>query len=208
MKKNLLFSRLFAIFTMAALCLYLSSCGDDNSNEATGYSGGGGLTGWYANLNNVAKSSDFTEINKAIENSEVLYRNNVASRDLFFRSGLWWDVEWAHGRFRFCLTNKGKTNIKVVHIINDNSIVIYDTELCEESSIASSNYGEAVYKFYAGYIFKNMAYYGEPSYYTYTKIDNKIYIPSKGTIYTITGNGLIEDGSSSVLKKYDPSKTY
>lgn len=39
MKKNLLFSRLFAIFTMAALCLYLSSCGDDNTG-----SGGGGST--------------------------------------------------------------------------------------------------------------------------------------------------------------------
>ncbi|MBQ9237024.1 MAG: hypothetical protein IJ183_06070 [Prevotella sp.] len=212
MKKNILLINVFTLFTLTAMCLCLTSCGggdDDGSHKTTEYSSGGGLTGWYADLSNVAKASDFTEINKAIENDEVLYRNNVASYDLFiYNDGLWWDVEWSHGRFRFYLTNKGKTNLEVIHIIDDNSLAIYYADLCAKGSKAIINYGEAIYEFYAGYIFKNMAYYGKPSYYTYSKIDNKIYIPLKGEIYTITSGGFVADGSSSVLKKYDPTKTY
>lgn len=207
MKKHLLLSKILGIFAIVTLYFCLFSCGDDDSKGNSGNSSGGGLIGWYGSLNTAAKSSDFYELNKAIEAKEVLYANHIASADLFFFSdGLWNDTEWAHGRFRFFLSKTNKTGpFRAVHIINDNSLALYDACLCAKGS---SSYGEAVYTFYAGYYFKDLAYYDTPSYYTYTKIDNKIYIPQAGTIFTITGNGLVEDGSSSVLTKYDPSKTY
>ena len=52
-----------------------------------------------------------------------------------------------------------------------------------------------------------MTYYGTPSYYTYTRVDNKI-IVSNGDIYTVANGGLIKDGGSSKWSKYDPSKVY
>lgn len=150
-------------------------------------------------MSKAVRSSDFNEINKAIESEEVLYRNHVATRDLFFNGGLWWDCEWDHGRFRFYLDEK--SYLVVIHIVNDNTLVRYDANLCDEGT---TNYGEAVYKVYAGPIFKNLVYYGTPSYYTYQKDDNKIFILSTGDIYTITNSGLIKDGETEVLSKYDP----
>jgi hypothetical protein len=69
--------------------------------------------------------------------------------------------------------------------------------------------GDVVYRFYAGPIFGNMEYVGyDWSYYTYAYIaDNKIAV-SNGDIYTIVDGGLIKDGSSSILSKYDPTKLH
>ena len=44
-------------------------------------------------------------------------------------------------------------------------------------------------------------------YYTYTLIGNKIVV-SNGDIYTIADGGIIKDGSSAILKKYDPIKLH
>ena len=73
----------------------------------------------------------------------------------------------------------------------------------------NGRYDDVLYKFYAGPIFGKMVYRSEnPTYYTYTRVENKI-IVSNGDIYTIMEDGsLIEDGSSYKWSKYDPKKEY
>lgn len=43
--------------------------------------------------------------------------------------------------------------------------------------------------------------FANPKTYTYTRDDNKIYIPTQGVILTINGNNLLKDGSSKVYYK-------
>ena len=178
---------------------------------------GKGLTGYYTDLSRVANASDFSEINAAIKNNELLYVFEhrlgpddyyYATRDLFLDEGRWNDTEHHHGRFRFYLSDKNKAFLHpVIHIIDKSTIAIQgiSCSLC----IEGYGDGEPVYKFDAGPVFGNMEYVGSNwRYYTYTYIaDNKIAV-SNGDIYTIVNGGLIQDGSSSILSKYDPTKLH
>ena len=199
MKKNLFLGLLVCSMFM------FSSC----ENEGLGK----GLTGYYTDLSAVAKASDFNEINEAINNNELLYVFDhrlgeddyyYATRDLFLRDGMWWDCEHHHGRFRFHIKS---TLYPVIHIIDKNTIAMKGSS-CFLHQEGWGN-GDVVYRFYAGPIFGNMEYVGyDWSYYTYAYIaDNKIAV-SNGDIYTIVDGGLIKDGSSSILSKYDPTKLH
>ena len=197
---------LFLGFIACAMFIF-SSCENDGLEK--------GLTGYYTDLSAVAKASDFNEINKAINNNELLYvfdhANGMgpdeyfyATKNLFLRDGMWWDCEHHHGRFRFYINN---TLYPVIHIIDRNTIAVKGSSCM--LYLEGRGDGEPVYKFYAGPIFGNMEYVGgDWTYYTYAYIaDNKIAV-SNGDIYTIVNGGLIKDGSSSVLRKYDPTKLY
>lgn len=181
---------------MAAIAIIgLSSC-----QKLTG----GGMTGWYTDLSKVAKQSDFNVINEAIDSKEVLssYRTGkyIASYDLFIGSdGQYNDSAASFGRLRFTIP----TVINTIRIVDSNTLIFYVGYLY----VDGRGYGDAVYKLYAGRIFGNMAYYGSPSYYTYAKADNKILV-SNGDIYTIVDGGLIKDGGSSRLSKYDPTQRH
>lgn len=166
-----------------------------------------GLKGWYTDLSDLGKQSDFDKINTAIRNREVLssYKYGgetheyVASRDLFINSdGRYNDSDAYYGRLRFT----APTLINVIRILDEQTLVFYTGWLYEDGAY---NAGEALYTFYAGSIFGDMTYYGTPTYYTYAKIDNKL-IVSNGDIYTVTSSGLIKDGSSDLWSKYDPKK--
>lgn len=175
---------------------------------------GKGLTGYYTDLSAAAKASDFDEINAAINNNELLYVFDhrlgeddyyYATRDLFLRDGMWWDCEHHHGRFRFYIKS---TLYPVIHIIDKNTIAMKGSS-CSLYQEGRGD-GDVVYRFYAGPIFGNMEYVttGSWNYYTYTYIDtNKIFV-SNGDIYTIVDSGLIKDGSSGILSKYDPTKLH
>lgn len=174
--------------------------------------GSGGLTGYYTDLNKPAKQSDFNELNTAINNGELLTsyhyggqtHNYWADYDLFINEEGRYDDSDPHcGRLRWAIKN---TQIKVIHIIDKSTLTVYYANLYVDNS-SGANSREKVYKLYAGSIFGNMAYCDNPTYYTYVKEDNKIVV-SNGDIYTITSNGLIKDGSSSLLSKYDPTKRY
>ena len=200
------------IYSLGILLLMLScvafiSCGDKEKEDVDD-SKDGGINGWYTNLNQVAKQSDFSKINQAINNNEVLssYKYGgvthtyVASRNLFISDdGRYSDSNSSFGKLRFSIQNP----INVIRIVNDNSLLFYVGWLYEDG--ASSD--DAIYKIYAGSIFGNMTYYGTPTYYTYARIDNKI-ILSNGDIYTIVDGGLIKDGSSGRWSKYNQNKRY
>lgn len=195
-KKNLW--RLMPIMMAAIAIIGLSSC------EKLSEGGQGSLTGWYTDLSQVAKQSDFNAINEAIDNEEVLssYRTGkyIASYDLFIGSdGQYNDSAASFGRLRFTIP----TVINTIRIVDSNTLIFYVGYLY----VDGRGYGDAVYKLYAGRIFGNMAYYGSPTYYTYAKADNKILV-SNGDIYTIVDGGLIKDGGSSRLSKYDPTQRH
>jgi len=194
---------LLHIMMVAMLSICLSSCGDDDDSAGMG----SGLKGWYMNLSEVAKQSDFNIINEAIDNEEVLssYRyggqihKHIASYDEFIDSdGAYSDSDASFGRLRFTIS----TPINAIRIVDDTTLLSYSAWLY----IDGRGTGDIVYRFYAGRIFGNMAYYGTPSYYTYAKVDNKL-IVSNGDIYTVVDGGLIKDGSSAKWSKYDPTKT-
>ena len=170
---------------------------------------GGGLTGWYTDLSKPAQQSDFNEINTAINNHELLSsygsgNNYYATYDLFIDDdyGNYYDGAAYFGRLR----NAVNKAIWALQIVDESTLKIYSGVLYPEGGYGTSG-KEPYYKLYAGSIFGNMAYYATPTYYTYVKSDNKIVI-TNGDIYTITSEGLIKDGSSMLLSKYDPTKRY
>jgi len=200
-----LFFLLLMAFSLSFVCV---ACSDDEEDEQIEeIDENSGIKGWYTNLNDLGKQSDFDEINKAIRNREVLssYRYGgetheyVASRDLFINSnGRFNDSDAYYGRLRF----SAPTLINVIRILDEQTLVFYVGGLYEDGAY---NDGEALYTFYAGNIFGNMTYYGTPTYYTYAKVENKLVV-TNGDIYTITSSGLIKEGSSDLLSKYDPKK--
>lgn len=205
---------LFRCVLMAVMTLYMFSCekgSEGNGTESGGGNVGSDLIGWYTDLSSVAKTSDFNVINQAINNQEVLSSYHyggsthtyIASYDYFISSdGMYSDSDANAGRLRF--TIDGKYNpINVIRIMNDKTLLYYVGWLY----IDGYGSGDAVYRLYAGPIFGNMTYYGDSRYYSYIKNDNKI-IVSNGDIYTIIGSQLIQDGSSRLLSKYDPTVRY
>ena len=201
--KKKCFWSLLPLMVVAMVSLSLSSCGDDDDDDG---GLGSGLKGWYTNLSDVAKQSDFNKLNDAINNNEVLssYRYGgqthtyIASRDLFIGGdGMYSDSDAHFGRLRFSI----QTPINAIRIVDDQTLIFYVAWLYEDG--ASSE--DVVYRLYAGSIFGNMTYYGSGSYYTYAKVENKIVV-SNGDIYTVVDGGLIKDGSSAKWSKYDPSK--
>lgn len=193
---------------VAIIGLGFTSCKDDEDAPGTGGGTDSGLVGWYTDLSRVPKQSDFNEINEAIYNHELLrrYGENVkyyATRDLFISSdGSFGTYGSEFGRLSGSISS---TN-NFVRVVDNSTIQRFIGSLCLEGA----SYGEGcipVYKLYAGPIFGNMAYYSSGSYYTYVKQGNKI-ILTNGDIYTIVDGGLIKDGTSEKLSKYDPSKRY
>lgn len=196
----------FTVLMAAMLSVCFVSCGDDDSDNGSGVSGG--LYGWYIDMNNVAKLSDFNEINTAINNHELLSsysyggerHNYYAEYDLFVDSeGRYGDFDAHFGRLRFSIHSM----CIAIQIVDDSTIKDYIGSLYAEGKGS----GDMLYKINAGSIFGNMAYYGTPVYKTYTKMGDKLYL-ADGTIYTITSDGLVKDGESTTMKKYNPSIRY
>lgn len=200
-KKKTIWSVL-VIMMVTVVCSGFSSCSGDDDGS------GGGLQGWYTDLSQVAKESDFNIINDAIANGEVLssYRyggqihQHIASYSEFIDSdGSYNDSNASFGRLRFTIPYP----ISAIRIVDDTTILYYNAMLY----IEGKGTGDLVYKFYAGSIFGNMAYYDTPTYYTYAIVENKIII-SNGDIFTIVDGGLVKDGSSRRWSKYDPNQRY
>lgn len=196
------FKQVLSAFMLLCICLVFTACPNKDDDPTAS------LQGWYVDLNNVAKSSDFNDINTAINSREVLstygYGSSktqyIASRDLFINSnGMYHDTEAYFGRLRY----KIKTSIVVIQVVDKNTIKRYVAYMYQYNK----GKGDVVYKLNTGAVLGTMAYYGDAQVYTYAVNENKM-IVSNGDIYTITSNGLIKDGSSSTLSKYDPNSTH
>lgn len=208
MEKKGYLRNMLVFAAVAIIGLGFASCKDDEDAPGTGGGTGSGLVGWYTDLSIVPKQSDFNEINEAIYNHELLrtYGENVkyyATRDLFISSDGSFGTS---GRELGRLEGSIRSDNNFVRVVDNSTIQRFGGWLCLEG--ASWGEGQILaYKLYAGPIFGNMAYYGSGAYYTYVKQGNKI-IVTNGDIYTIVDGGLIKDGTSQKLSKYDPSKRY
>lgn len=188
-----------------AVLMLLSACGKEERS-------GSSLNGWYTDLSSVARTDSFNRINQAIANHECIYTTGYshaydyyATPELFFYyNGMWRSSDSHYGTCRF-LPSPG-VQITVINIVNDNTMVLYYADLWDPDTL-SGNAG-IVGKVYAGPYFGELVYYDDsPSYYSYVLVDNKLVV-SNGDIYTITSNGLIKDGTSKLLSKYDPSRSF
>lgn len=173
--------------------------------------GGNSLKGWYTDLDKVATTSGFNRINQAIDNYECIYTtgyshnyDKYATRDLFFKDGRWSSSSANYGTCRF-LPEVGQ-QIYVVHILNENTLTYYYGWLYDPNYVPSS--AEILGKVYAGRNIGELVYYDEfPRTYTYTELDNKLYV-SNGDIFTVSSTGLIKDGTNGIMSKYNPSTRF
>ncbi len=194
MKKNI--TLFFAILMMAVISVSLTACGDDDDISK----------GWYTDVSAIATASDFEEINKAIENNEVLSTYGktkyVASYDLFFYDdGLYKDGNAYFGRLRFSIPSC----INVIHIVDDHNLIMYSAYLRKENTVPSNE--DVVARIYAGRIFGNLVYSGQPRRRTYAK-EGEIIVTTDGDIISIVEGGFYVDGFSGFWSKYDPNKRY
>lgn len=207
MKHKMLFRSTTLAFLMALTALPFISCsGNDDEPSEPNKNGQQTKEEWYIAPH--AGSSDFNEINEAIEDEELLsqYGSNkyYAEPDLFFNDDGWFTTSDPHfGRLRF--KPDENTVPTVIHIVDESTIEIYyacplyrinDVKDKKFKVIDAGNLGTLCY-----------SNDGNPTVFTYVKASNK-YILSNGTIYTKTNESLIEDGSSTPLSRFTPDFSY
>ena len=167
---------------------------------------------WYTDLTQVAKTSGFDRVNQAIKNYECIYTtgyshnyDKYATRDVFFLdNGMWYSSSANYGTCRF-MPEVGQ-QIFVVNIVNRDTMVYYYAWLYDPAKVPSS--AQILGTVNAGSQIGKLVYYDDsPRTYTYTRVNGKLYV-SNGDIFTKTSSGLIKDGSSGVMSKYDPSKSF
>lgn len=201
----------------------LSSCGSDDDGDGGNGSGTNsssnsawGRGTWYAQqseINGVSvKKSDFEEIEKAIDNHELLYTSHglhkeyehYAERGMFVKDD---------GRFT-TTSSSGRLEMSIyecinpaVRIVDDNTLVLCEFRLYVDDEMKTEQVLKKLATLFNGHIFKSVSLYIRESYYTYTTLGNKI-IVSNGYIYTISNGTLIQDGSSTPLVPFDPMKVF
>lgn len=202
MEKKGYLRNMLVFAAVAIIGLGFTSCKDDEDAPGTGGGTGNELVGWYTDLSEVPNSYSFSSHN---------YQIGVQSIGLGFPRESFFDDE---GCFDDRVLEVDRIRIKskfiyVVRIVDNSMIQSMTGLLCDEGA----DYGKKkdmvpVYKLYAGSGLGNLIYYAQqPAYYTYVKQGNKIFV-TNGDIYTIVDGGLIKDGSTGTLSKYDPSKIY
>lgn len=95
-------------------------------------------------------------------------------------------------------------NGSVIHLINENTLVVLSDDYFCEDGVSVSN-KQLLYRVNTGTTLGTLAFYSSmPVSYTYEKIDNKLYVPMWGKIFTITSEGLWEDGGQ-LYSSYNPN---
>lgn len=199
MKRNTLPTSLFLL----CFFFFLSSCEVLNLSNS--------LNGWYTDLTGVATTSGFDRINQAITNHECIYTTGYshnydyyATPDLFFDSDGRWNSSDAH--YGTCRFLPNGYFINVYRVLNQNTIVYYYCWLWKPECIPGAE--DIAGRVYAGPYFQTLVYYDtDPKYHTFTKSNNKL-IVANGDIFTITDGGLIKEGDSRKLSKYNPEKSF
>jgi len=190
MKINSFFSTLLFAAAILFAGASLSSCGDGDDNKNNPEGGGGDSGGgtksngqWYIELvgnENVPTTIEFMRI---WIDAQMLFHNTPTLAEL---------------RKQY---TEGYTS--VIHIIDDNTL-----EYISPSAFYYANPGltdkQLLYRVNTSSVLGTLALYKDSSTpYTYEKIDNKIYVPLHGTIFTVTSSGLWEDGGK-MYYSYNP----
>lgn len=183
----------------------LTACGDNDDGPDGNSADKGTKSGeWYTS--GFATSSDFRDINQAIDNHELLAsysrptkKEYYAEPDFFFDDYGFFSTYGANfGRLRF----KPEQQIaNVLHILKDNTaeaytfVVLYranDVPGPKFRTINAGNLGKLCY-----------STSDSPTIYTYVEYDGK-YVFSNGDIYVKRGDSLVQSGSSDSLTRFTP----
>lgn len=178
-KQNLRYLSAFII--VAILSVSFTSCDKDDEESSNKKNS---LIGWYVR--------DDSPTMSALDRGKMSGTITSGKRDRsdFFRS----DGSFIDGIDGISAV----TYRSVIRIIDNTTLLYYYLFLYDDGA----GKGDKLYDLYYGGIIGSLAYYADsPSYYTYIQIGNKITL-SNGTIYTIVDEGLIQEGSSDIYKKY------
>lgn len=198
--------RKFFLFASLVIgCVMFTSCGDDGGD------GGDDLTGYYVNTESLADVLQFSRINTAISNNELLKSYSsakyYATRSLFFfDNGMWYSSNAHHGACRYMPKNsKGQSTylINVVQIVNKNTLAFYVANLWDPDKVPYD--ADILGSVYAGSNIGDLVYAStSKSIYSFAMVDGKL-IVSNGDIYSVVNGGLIKDGTSGIMRKYNPN---
>lgn len=195
--KNLFVLGIFSL----ALCLFCSC--DSDKNEPSSGNHGASKGEWYTS--GFTTSSDFKEINQAIDDHELLYSSKYggdqyAESWAFFADhpdGSYSTVKPHWGRLRFIPTIQ---HASVYHIVDDTTIEDYLLFMYP----IEANVGPTFRIVDAGNLGKlSWTTADAPTLYTYVKYDGK-YILDNGTILIKRGDKLVTSGSSSSYTRFIP----
>lgn len=198
MKKMKFWSMLMLV--AMALPMMMACGGSDKDDDDDG--GGGtskGLVGWYAPRSDLNGGvTDWLDMVYGWEKeSAEMYGNPVPALDFNYRGEVTIGGEVFYDN---------ASEHVVYNIVNDNTIIKYDGRYFQYGASAASDM-----TFLFGFYHKtlgSMALYGERArYYSCWEEDGKLY-STEPEIFTITSEGIIPDGSSTVYVKYNPDKTH
>lgn len=203
----------------------LSSCGGDDednvgktdnnsvTNSSSNSAWGKGV--WYTYQSYIdgvsVNKSSFEEIEKAIDNNEILDTWYIsgrpyytyATRDKFAYPDGSFSAQGNYGR----LSRIAEVGIYyAIRIIDDNTLVACAFHIYVDEDMTRTDYKKLATLF-NGHIFKSISLYLSETYYTYTKSNNKI-MTSNGNIYTMIDGKLIQDGTSEPLVPFNPMTVY
>ena len=185
---------------MALMCVGFASCGGDDNDSSDSKPSGSSIVGnWYKEntpYDFVAFKEQMVEgINESLQQNPQLQKSD------FFQSD---------GRLIFPKNNYafGGTIGIYVHIIDNNTLSISDfgTDACAIGG-SYTNGKDLVAIIKTGTIVGEVGLYSTPNYYTYEIIDNKLYVPLAGAIFTISGTNLLRDGGG-VYKNFTSGQRY
>ena len=188
----------FAMMLAASvMTLTFSACGgDDDDDDNKGNGSSSGLTGWY--------------IRQDIKGSWL----DISSDDYDYTFNMQGEIigigkAWPYTGSEANMSTLGQVfGQDVYYIPDDETFIKYEGIYYKEN--ASSAAGKTLlYKFNYGTLGTLGLYATHSYYYTYWREGNKLYTTEDGwTVYTVTPNGIIRDGSSFVFSKYDPNQIY
>jgi hypothetical protein len=146
---------------------------------------------------------------------EALQRHPQFTRSDFFTSNgeLGYTYKWHNDFFNTDMEEFLGLNQYgyYLHIIDNNTLSICAGEGSYAYAIGSSGTTgrDLVAIINTGTVVGEVGWYAlPPKYYTYELIDNKIYVPLAGVIYTISGTRLFAEGNPFPLEKFTPGLKY
>lgn len=203
MKKTSILSKL--LFMLMALPMMVA-CGSDGDGGGSGTGGSSGPAGWYINRSTLVNSADIQQRIKSWDDMtdyEAFYDDGSYWPHHVFVSGYCDDPDYVHLTMHYT----GSDEESFIHIIDGQSLYYYSGFLCKQGSQAAKNY-DLLYQVNGG-SYGKLGYYGNGTYFVYTRDGNNIVIQQgeEKAIFTITGDGLLQNGGGK-WTKYDHNKVY
>lgn len=192
----------FVVSCGIMLAMSFVACGDDDDSKG-GNSGNGSATnvGWYARSD--IQSRVMSSLDSWNKPGDCYCSANSQGVIQCYITTFGTPTEPS---FAFSDADAYFTWETFYNIVDNNTIVKYTGAIYEYGASAAAG-KKLLYKFNYGSLGTLALYAVSTQYYTYWIEDNKMYT-TEYEIYTITSSGLIPDGSSYMLAKYNPEDTH